>query len=153
MSEAKKGHVLFFPYPLQGHINPMIQLAKRLSKKGITSTLIIASKDHREPYTSDDYSITVHTIHDGFFPHEHPHAKFVDLDRFHNSTSRSLTDFISRYNTWISNMTYLLSYFRGNFTLEFDERTILVKNLYPGLPSDIEFLFLSITKRFVFCLF
>ncbi|XP_010469678.1 PREDICTED: UDP-glycosyltransferase 74C1-like [Camelina sativa] len=94
MSEAK-GHVLFFPYPLQGHINPMIQLAKRLSKQGLTITLIIASKDHREPYTSDDYSITVHTIHDGFFTHEHPHAKFVDLDRFNNSTSRSLTDFIS----------------------------------------------------------
>ncbi|KAL1210196.1 UDP-glycosyltransferase 74C1 [Cardamine amara subsp. amara] len=91
-----KGHVLFFPYPLQGHINPMIQLGKRLSRKGLTVTLIIASKDHREPYTDDDYSITVQTIHDGFLPHEHPHAKFNDFERFNTSTARTLADFISR---------------------------------------------------------
>ncbi|KAF8108677.1 hypothetical protein N665_0104s0004 [Sinapis alba] len=61
MGEAK-GHLLFFPYPLQGHINPMMQLSKRLAKKGFTVSLLIASNTHREPYTSDDYSITVHTI-------------------------------------------------------------------------------------------
>ncbi|CAN8315594.1 unnamed protein product [Cochlearia groenlandica] len=91
-----KGHVLFFPYPLQGHINPMIQLSKRLSKKGLTVSLIIASNNHREPYTSGYYSITVHTIHDGFFPHEHPLAKLKDPQRFNECTTRSLTDFISR---------------------------------------------------------
>lgn len=96
MSEASS-HVLVFPYPFQGHINPMIQLSKRLSKKGLTVTLIIASNNHREPYTSDDYSITVHTIHDGFLSHEHPQTKFDEPQRFINSTTRSLTDFISRY--------------------------------------------------------
>ncbi|VVB07474.1 unnamed protein product [Arabis nemorensis] len=95
MGEAS-GDILLFPYPLQGHINPMIQFSKRLSKKGFTVKLIIASNNHREPYTSDDYSITVHTIHDGFFPHEHPNAKFQDPNRFIESTTRSLADFISR---------------------------------------------------------
>lgn len=78
----------------------MIQLGKRLSKKGLTVSLIIASNIHREPYTSEDYSITVHTIHDGFFPHEHPHAKIKDPPRFNDSTARSLTDFISRYKVF-----------------------------------------------------
>ena len=96
MSEAS-GHVLVFPYPFQGHINPMIQLSKRLSKKGLTVTLIIASNNQREPYTSDVYSITVHTIHDGFLSHEHPQTKFNEPQRFINSTTCSLTDFISRY--------------------------------------------------------
>nr|ACR10263.1 UDP-glucosyl transferase 74c1 [Brassica rapa subsp. pekinensis] len=95
MSEAS-GHVLVFPYPFQGHINPMIQLSKRLSKKGLTVTLIIASNNHREPYTSDVYSITVHTIYDGFLSHEHPQTKFNEPQRFISSTTRSLTDFISR---------------------------------------------------------
>ncbi|CAH2059882.1 unnamed protein product [Thlaspi arvense] len=79
-----------------GHINPMIQLAKRLSRKGLTSSLIIASNNHREPYTSDDYSITVQTIHDGFLPHEHPLTKIKEPKRFYDSTTRSLTDFLSR---------------------------------------------------------
>ncbi|CAF1865665.1 BnaC04g42520D [Brassica napus] len=96
MGEAN-GHLLFFPYPLQGHINPMMQLSKRLSKLGLTVSLLIASNTHREPYTSDDYSITVHTIHDGFLPHEHPLTKIKDPLRFNVSTTRSLTDFISRY--------------------------------------------------------
>ncbi|CAA7045542.1 unnamed protein product [Microthlaspi erraticum] len=95
MGEAK-GHLVFFPYPLQGHINPMIQLSKRLSKKGLTVSLIIASNNHREPYTSDEYSITVHTIHDGFLPHEHPLTKAKDPLRFNDATTRSFRDFISR---------------------------------------------------------
>ncbi|KAL0312228.1 UNVERIFIED_CONTAM: UDP-glycosyltransferase 74E2 [Sesamum radiatum] len=30
----KKAHCLIFPYPIQGHINPMLQFAKRLLQKG-----------------------------------------------------------------------------------------------------------------------
>lgn len=102
MSEAS-GHVLVFPYPFQGHINPMIQLSKRLSKKGLTVTLIIASNNHREPYNTYEYSITVHTIHDGFLSHENPQTKFNEPQRFINYTTRSLTDFISRYISFWTN--------------------------------------------------
>ncbi|KAK9989045.1 hypothetical protein SO802_029284 [Lithocarpus litseifolius] len=35
--EAIKPHVVFIPYPLQGHINPMLKLAKLLHHKGFMS--------------------------------------------------------------------------------------------------------------------
>ncbi|KAF3579323.1 hypothetical protein DY000_02029896, partial [Brassica cretica] len=146
MGEAK-GHVLFFPYPLQGHINPMIQLGKRLSKKGLTVSLIIASNIHREPYTSEDYSITVHTIHDGFFPHEHPHAKIKDPPRFNDSTARSLTDFISRYKVfsffWQILKVCLLFFNWSTTSLKSPKLMVVkwmdgqwpVKNIGPVVPS------------------
>ena len=37
----RKPHVLLFPYPEQGHINPLLDLAIRLSESGIMSTLIL----------------------------------------------------------------------------------------------------------------
>ncbi|XP_027165794.1 UDP-glycosyltransferase 74E2-like [Coffea eugenioides] len=33
-------HVLAIPYPLQGHLNPMLQLCKRLTSKGVRITLV-----------------------------------------------------------------------------------------------------------------
>ncbi|KAG1328259.1 putative crocetin glucosyltransferase 2 [Cocos nucifera] len=32
-------HALFLPYPAQGHMNPMVQLAKHLSSHGLLATL------------------------------------------------------------------------------------------------------------------
>ncbi|KAL2921635.1 UDP-glycosyltransferase 74G1 [Bienertia sinuspersici] len=37
--QSKKDHVLVVPFPAQGHINPMLQLCKLLSTKGIKPTL------------------------------------------------------------------------------------------------------------------
>ncbi|KAE8715740.1 hypothetical protein F3Y22_tig00110160pilonHSYRG00312 [Hibiscus syriacus] len=34
-----KGHVIVVPYPSQGHINPLLQFAKRLASKGVKATL------------------------------------------------------------------------------------------------------------------
>ncbi|KAE8709869.1 protein NLRC3-like [Hibiscus syriacus] len=34
-----KGHVIVVPYPSQGHINPLLQFAKRLASKGVKKTL------------------------------------------------------------------------------------------------------------------
>ncbi|KAJ6866159.1 hypothetical protein NC652_037649 [Populus alba x Populus x berolinensis] len=36
-------HVVVIPYPVQGHINPMIQFSKRLASKGLQVTLVIFS--------------------------------------------------------------------------------------------------------------
>ena len=38
-NKASKAHVLVVPYPAQGHINPMLQFAKRLASKGFKSSL------------------------------------------------------------------------------------------------------------------
>jgi pathogen-inducible salicylic acid glucosyltransferase len=35
------GHALILPYPSQGHINPMLQLAKRLAHHGLRTTLAV----------------------------------------------------------------------------------------------------------------
>ncbi|XP_058094291.1 UDP-glycosyltransferase 74F2-like [Magnolia sinica] len=37
---AYRTHVLLLPYPTQGHINPILQFAKRLVSKGIKATLV-----------------------------------------------------------------------------------------------------------------
>ncbi|KAE8653780.1 protein NLRC3-like [Hibiscus syriacus] len=34
-----KGHIVVLPYPSQGHINPLLQFAKRLASKGVKATL------------------------------------------------------------------------------------------------------------------
>ncbi|KAG1328258.1 putative Crocetin glucosyltransferase 2 [Cocos nucifera] len=38
-SGTPQPHALFLPYPAQGHMNPMVQLAKRLSSHGLLATL------------------------------------------------------------------------------------------------------------------
>nr|XP_010908653.2 crocetin glucosyltransferase 2 [Elaeis guineensis] len=38
-SGTHQPHALFLPYPAQGHINPMLQFAKRLSSHGLLATL------------------------------------------------------------------------------------------------------------------
>ncbi|KAK1568552.1 hypothetical protein Q3G72_025876 [Acer saccharum] len=66
---SKEAHVLVLPYPAQGHINPMLEFAKRLVFKGIKSTLAITifqSKSlhmHLDPESS---SIAIETFSDGY---------------------------------------------------------------------------------------
>ncbi|KAH6804511.1 hypothetical protein C2S51_032758 [Perilla frutescens var. frutescens] len=65
-AKKQKPHCLILPFPIQGHINPMIQFSKRLADKGITITLA-ATKDLLNS-TADDFSglISVGTISDGY---------------------------------------------------------------------------------------
>ncbi|XP_060173762.1 mogroside IE synthase-like [Lycium barbarum] len=37
---TNKAHVLVLPYPIQGHINPMVQFSKRLASRGVKVTLV-----------------------------------------------------------------------------------------------------------------
>lgn len=58
-----KGHVILLPYPRQGHINPLLQFAKRLASKGVKATLATTH------YTVNSISaahIGVEPISDGF---------------------------------------------------------------------------------------
>ncbi|GLT33408.1 hypothetical protein SLA2020_080020 [Shorea laevis] len=69
--ENQISHVLVFPFPAQGHINPMLQFSKRLASKGLRVTLItvtapakplqlptssinIESIEFNEPYNEDE---------------------------------------------------------------------------------------------------
>ncbi|KAK4435690.1 UDP-glycosyltransferase 74E2 [Sesamum alatum] len=60
-----KPHCLVLPYPIQGHINPMLQLSKRLSHRGIRITLA-ATKHLFKTKQQLSGSISVETISDGY---------------------------------------------------------------------------------------
>ncbi|KAJ0098249.1 hypothetical protein Patl1_28212 [Pistacia atlantica] len=44
--EAKKPHAILVPYPAQGHVNPMFQLAKLLHSKGFQITFVNTEFNH-----------------------------------------------------------------------------------------------------------
>lgn len=66
-NNPKKPHVLIFPYPAQGHINPILQFAKRLLSKGVKAALVttvfLSNSSFSDPSST---SIDIHTISDGF---------------------------------------------------------------------------------------
>jgi hypothetical protein len=43
-------HVLLFPFPAQGHVNPFLDLAERLSSSGVLCTLLLLSPAHFQTY-------------------------------------------------------------------------------------------------------
>lgn len=67
MEVEYRGHVLVIPYPSQGHINPLLQFCKRLSSKGLKTTLAITlyiSKTFKPSLSTS--SVQLETISDGF---------------------------------------------------------------------------------------
>ncbi|KAL2544529.1 UDP-glycosyltransferase 74F2 [Forsythia ovata] len=65
--ENHKAHCLILPYPIQGHINPMLQFAKHLSHKGLKITLVVTKflrKTMQE--FSGSSNISLEAISDGF---------------------------------------------------------------------------------------
>ncbi|KAK6164248.1 hypothetical protein DH2020_001112 [Rehmannia glutinosa] len=65
--EGKSPHCLVLAFPLQGHVNPMLQFSKRLNYKGITRITIAVTKFFLK--NAKDFPATsfpVETISDGF---------------------------------------------------------------------------------------
>ncbi|XP_044498150.1 mogroside IE synthase-like [Mangifera indica] len=64
---GKETHILTIPIPAQGHVNPMLQLSKRLASKRLKVTLVTTTSS---PLTIRDLaetsSIKIETISDGF---------------------------------------------------------------------------------------
>ncbi|CAA2980060.1 UDP-glycosyltransferase 74G1-like, partial [Olea europaea subsp. europaea] len=63
--EEYKAHCLILPFPSQGHINPMLQFAKRLRHKGVKITLA-ATKHIFKTMQDFSGSVSVETISDGY---------------------------------------------------------------------------------------
>ncbi|KAG8372275.1 hypothetical protein BUALT_Bualt12G0049400 [Buddleja alternifolia] len=62
-----KGHCLTVPYPIQGHINPMLQFAKRLSHKHLKITFALTKFLFKTTtHLSGGESISIRVISDGF---------------------------------------------------------------------------------------
>ncbi|KAI4343780.1 hypothetical protein L6164_011090 [Bauhinia variegata] len=92
----QKGHVIVLPYPAQGHINPMLQFAKRLISKGVKATLATT------PYTIkyiDASSVHVEPISDGYDEGGFKFAPSVEayLESFKSVGSRTLSELILKF--------------------------------------------------------
>ncbi|XP_041015678.1 7-deoxyloganetin glucosyltransferase-like [Juglans microcarpa x Juglans regia] len=75
ISAGSRGHVVCVPYPLQGHINPMLKLAKLLHHKGFQVTFVNTQYNHnrllrsRGPHALDGLpDFCFETIPDGLPP-------------------------------------------------------------------------------------
>ncbi|KAL8521688.1 hypothetical protein ACS0TY_011992 [Phlomoides rotata] len=64
--EAPNSHCLILPFPIQGHINPMIQFSKRLSSKGVRITIAATKNLLRTTHDFPTGSVFVDAISDGF---------------------------------------------------------------------------------------
>ncbi|KAG4202248.1 hypothetical protein ERO13_A05G319100v2 [Gossypium hirsutum] len=96
-----KGHVLVLPYPSQGHINPLLQFAKRLASKGVKATLATTH------YTLNSISaahIAVEPISDGFDEGGFSQAGNVDfyLKSFRDHGSRTLAELIQKFSNSVT---------------------------------------------------
>lgn len=97
MEETKyKGHVVVLPYPSQGHINPLLQFAKRLASKGVKATLAATR------YTLNSIcaaNVTVEPISDGFDDGGFAQAKKEDvfLESFKANGSTTLSQLIQKF--------------------------------------------------------
>ncbi|KAG9156472.1 hypothetical protein Leryth_019982 [Lithospermum erythrorhizon] len=90
-------HVVVLPYPSQGHINPLLQLAKRLVSKGAKATLATTR------YTVESINVanvSVEAISDGFDAGGFTDARGEDvyLKAFKDSGSRTLSNVIEKYH-------------------------------------------------------
>ncbi|KAI3468413.1 hypothetical protein Pfo_025076 [Paulownia fortunei] len=91
-NKQQKAHCLILPFPIQGHINPMLQFAKRLLQKGITITLVVPKHTAKTTLFSSD-TISLETISDGFDDGSPPDTSVeVYLARFQEFGSRTLKE-------------------------------------------------------------
>ncbi|KNA08530.1 hypothetical protein SOVF_161400 [Spinacia oleracea] len=90
-------HVVVIPYPSQGHINPLLQFAKRLASKGIKATL--ATTKQTLSSISTLHNIAVEPLSDGFEDGGKPEAGAEDvfLNSFKSNGSKSLVGLIEKY--------------------------------------------------------
>ncbi|CAA2995240.1 UDP-glycosyltransferase 74F2-like [Olea europaea var. sylvestris] len=96
-TEEYKAHCLILPFPSQGHINPMLQFAKRLRHKGVKITLA-ATKHIFKTMQDFSGSVSVETISDGYDEGGLSAAKNDDeyLARFRKVGTETLEELIKR---------------------------------------------------------
>ncbi|GLT40057.1 hypothetical protein SLA2020_142150 [Shorea laevis] len=96
-----KGHVIVLPYPSQGHINPLLQFAKRLASKGVKATLATTNYTVKSICAAH---IVVEPISDGFDEGGFAQAGNEDLylKSFRDNGSRTLSNIIQKYKNSVS---------------------------------------------------
>ncbi|KAK4402840.1 UDP-glycosyltransferase 74B1 [Sesamum angolense] len=89
-------HVIVLPYPSQGHINPLLQFAKRLTSKGVKATL---ATTHYTLRSVGAGAVAVEPVSDGFDHGGFAEARNEDtyLKSFRENGSKSLSKLIRKY--------------------------------------------------------
>lgn len=91
-------HVLVFPLPIQGHINPMLQFSKRLASKGLKITLITTLSHSKQLLPQSQSSpIQIRTVFDGLKDGEKVDDPEVYLELFQRVVPISLAHLIEEY--------------------------------------------------------
>ncbi|KAJ4961429.1 hypothetical protein NE237_021339 [Protea cynaroides] len=99
-----RGHVVVVPYPSQGHINPLLQFAKRLASKGVQATV---ATTHYTVNTIYAPNVSVEAISDGYDEGGHGHASDTGayLKAFKTFGSKTLSQLIRKFETSDSPVT------------------------------------------------
>ncbi|RDX93090.1 UDP-glycosyltransferase 74B1, partial [Mucuna pruriens] len=110
MVEKRKSHVhvLVLPYPAQGHINPLVQFAKRLASKGVKATV---ATTHYTAKSITAPNINVEPISDGFdkagFAQTNNNVQLF-LSSFRTNGSRSLSEVIEKHQQTANPVTCIV---------------------------------------------
>ncbi|KAL2236860.1 UNVERIFIED_CONTAM: UDP-glycosyltransferase 74E2 [Sesamum indicum] len=97
-NSQKKAHCLILPFPVQGHINPMLQFAKRLLQNGIQITFVVTQNVAKTAlFSSTTSAIPLEIISLGSAA-DLPHGTSYDvyLARFLEFGSRTLKEALVR---------------------------------------------------------
>ncbi|XP_059630865.1 UDP-glycosyltransferase 74E2-like [Cornus florida] len=98
MEMATRIHIIVFPFPVQGHINPMLQFAKRLASKGtgikVTLVTTTSSTSSNSIQLAESSSVNIESIYDGVDEGEKIESFDLYLERFKVAIPRSLAEFI-----------------------------------------------------------
>ncbi|KAH7515774.1 hypothetical protein FEM48_Zijuj10G0062000 [Ziziphus jujuba var. spinosa] len=96
MIESSGRQLTVLPYPSQGHINPLLQFAKRLASKGVKATI---ATTHYTVNSISALNVGVEAISDGFDTGGFAEAKSEDLflKSFKANGSRTLSELIQKY--------------------------------------------------------
>ena len=93
LMETHRAHCLLLPYPVQGHLNPMLQFAKRLQHEGTKITLA-TTKSLFKTVNEVSGSISVKAISDGYDEGANGIAPEIYLLKFQKVGSETLTELV-----------------------------------------------------------
>ncbi|KAL4631949.1 hypothetical protein ACB092_04G016300 [Castanea dentata] len=90
-------HILLFAYPVQGHINPMLQFSKRLASKGLRVTFVTTTSIGNSMRPLPSHSINVDLISDGSEEAEDAESVDAALERYKLHVSQNLAKLIEKH--------------------------------------------------------
>ncbi|KAG2331857.1 hypothetical protein Bca4012_018574 [Brassica carinata] len=99
--ENKRGHVLAVPYPVQGHITPIHQFCKRLTSKGLKTTLALTTFIFNSIIPDPSGPVSIAIISDGYDDHGFDSSGSIHdyLKNFITFGSKTIADIIRKHQT------------------------------------------------------